>query len=152
MGRAVAVNEGLRGCHAHLAERYLGEHLPTTDSDSAVYLRTSAEVERRLCFSSPCTSSKHRSWRHAWAGQEYGGEAVKDRAGRGGAHGRARVRTRAHPRAWQRVRRRHAAPLPSVALEIGGGTLRELINRRAVLRGGVILILPRLAKPRLVPF
>ena len=120
---------------AHLAERYLGEHLPTTDSDSALYLRTSAEVERILCFSCPRTSSKHRSWRHAWAGQEYGGEAVKDRAGRGGAHGRARVRVRARPRAWQRVRRRHAAPLPSVALEIEGGTLRELIKKAGRNKG-----------------
>eukprot|EP00964_Phaeocystis_antarctica_P040888 scaffold23400_cov70-Phaeocystis_antarctica.AAC.1 len=34
---------------------------------------------------------------------------VGDRAGRGGAHGRARVRARAHPRAWQRVRAGAAA-------------------------------------------
>ena len=43
---------------------------------------------------------------------------VGDRAGRGGAHDRARVRARAKPRAWQRVRRRQKALGHGVALEL----------------------------------
>ena len=41
---------------------------------------------------------------------------VEDKAGRGGAHGRARVRVRAGPRARQRVRRRLSASRHGVAL------------------------------------
>ena len=134
------------------ARRSVAPHLPRAGFFTPTLVREIPIRETNFWFlqasARACSSS-----RHAWAaGREYGGEAVKDRAGRGGAHGRARVRVRAHPRAWQRVRRRHAAPLPSVALEIEGGTLRELIKSEGCPTGGAILISPRQAKPRLVTF
>ena len=76
------------------------------------------KVERRFC-------SPSRRPEHAYrAGARMGGRSgilarpVGDRAGRGGAHDRARVRARAKPRAWQRVRRRHSALDHGVALEL----------------------------------
>ena len=72
-------------------------------------LRNMLDLETNVWFlqasARACSSS-----RHAWAG----GRArlawpVGDRAGRGSAHDRARVRARAYPRARQRVRRRLSA-------------------------------------------
>jgi len=84
-------------------------HLLTADSDLLDDLRNLLDIETSFWFlqasARACSSS-----RHAWAG----GRArlawpVGDRAGRGSAHDRARVRARAYPRARQRVRRRLSA-------------------------------------------
>ena len=96
--------------------RSVAPHLPRAGFFTPPLVREIPQRETSFWFlqasAGPCSSS-----RHAWAG----GRArlawpVGDRAGRGSAHDRARVRARAYPRAWQRVRRRLSASRHGVAL------------------------------------
>ena len=98
------------------ARRSVAPHLPRAGFFTPTLVREIPQRETSYLFlqaaAGPCSSS-----RHAWAG----GRArrawpVEDKAGRGGAHGRARVRVRAGPRARQRVRRRLSASRHGVAL------------------------------------
>ena len=105
------------------ARRSVAPHLPRAGFFTPTLVREVPIRETNFWFlqasARACSSS-----RHAWAaGREYGGEAVKDRAGRGGAHGRARVRVRARPRARQRVRRRLSAS------RHGARSLQEAFSR-----------------------
>ena len=98
-------------------------------------LTTLCYLERRLWFLQ--ASARAHSPSRGGCGDEAWVTArpCTGRARRGGAHGRAQVRTRVNPRARQRVRRRHAALGHRDALEIEGGTLRELIKKAGRKKG-----------------
>ena len=126
-------------CFSSQTCRSMAEHLPIAGSGLPNHVRELPKVERRLYFSSPRTSSKHRSWRHAWAGQlvvKREGEVKHAAAVRMVARGCTRACLLAGGRACSGGFQHGLHACGAVER---GGTRPEYKNRRDFQRGGRFL-------------